>query len=421
MSDIALLSVFTDYDNYKTYSHQVKESSLSPDIRMIYEAMKTWYTKHEAAFTKDELTAYVFHVLNPNMKDDKKKQITTFIDNIYSQDDMLVADIISSYATLQCAYDIEEIVNSIVDGTGSTLEEVQDRLDKHLEGTVEESTVLTIDSLPDLLKDADANRYKWSLDILNTVSGGAGAGDLVVIFGRPDTGKTALAITESLTFMKQFQEGKHLVFINNEEIEAKVLSRYITCAYDTTDDVVAKNWEAAIEKWKGDYGDRFIMHPASLNNKGAIMKTLDTYKPGCIVFNTLDKVNGVSKSDSEVKRLQVTYQWARDLANKYNCPVIGICQSNADGEGSKYMYQTNMAGSKTDKAGEADFIIGIGSQNTLECTEGINGKVTRFINVPKNKLTSGLDKYRREVYGVPVTFNRLTGRYSDQQQELSYY
>lgn len=73
-----------------------------------------------------------------------------------------------------------------------------------------------------------------------------------------------------------------------------------------------------------------------------------------------------------------------------------------------------------DNAGEADFIIGIGFETEPECTTGTKGRVIRYLSVPKNKLPSGVDLYTRELYGVPVMLNKITGKFEDMPNETSY-
>lgn len=68
-----------------------------------------------------------------------------------------------------------------------------------------------------------------------------------------------------------------------------------------------------------------------------------------------------------------------ELAKAY-CPVIGVSQSDASGEGKKWLNMDNVANAKTAKQAEADWILGIGrTHDTVD-------EYTRYFCISKNKL-----------------------------------
>ena len=92
----------------------------------------------------------------------------------------------------------------------------------------------------------------------------------------------------------------------------------------------------------------------------------------------MDKIQGFS-ADREDLRLGHTYIWARELAKVY-CPVIGVCQSDASGEGRRWLEMDNVANAKTAKQAEADWIVGIGK------THAESEETFRYLSICKNKL-----------------------------------
>ena len=61
-------------------------------------------------------------------------------------------------------------------------------------------------------------------------------------------------------------------------------------------------------------------------------------------------------------------------------PVIGVCQAGGTAEGKRYLDMNDIDSSHTAKQGEADWIIGIGKDNS-----GGYEKM-RYLSILKNKL-----------------------------------
>ena len=89
---------------------------------------------------------------------------------------------------------------------------------------------------------------------------------------------------------------------------------------------------------------------------------------------------GCNREAAEHLRLGKVYKWARNLAKKYG-PTIAVSQASEVADSVKYITQSMLRGSKTDKAAEADLIITIGRQTEDDGT--------RYIHIPKNKLYGG--------------------------------
>jgi hypothetical protein len=148
---------------------------------------------------------------------------------------------------------------------------------------------------------------------------------------------------------------------------------------------------------------------AGLNNAKLLVPLFRDLNPAMIVFDQLDKVVGFdSKSkggERDDLRLGALYQWARELSHEYG-PVIAASQASDTAEGEQWIYQNQLRGSRTDKAGEADAIITIGKVH--EPTK----ENTRYIHVPKNKLHGGTRSIEKERHGKwEVTIKPEIARY----------
>jgi replicative DNA helicase len=105
--------------------------------------------------------------------------------------------------------------------------------------------------------------------------------------------------------------------------------------------------------------------------------------------------------------LTAAYQWAREQAKTY-CPVIGVCQAGATAENKKYLSMDDIAESKTGKAGEADWILGIGK------VHDDHNPNKRYLSILKNKLTGDEDTIEELRHGkVEVEICPTIARYGD--------
>jgi hypothetical protein len=148
-----------------------------------------------------------------------------------------------------------------------------------------------------------------------------------------------------------------------------------------------------------------IFDSAAIHRK-QVEQLVEQYQPGLVVFDQLDKIKGF-EDDREDLRLGSIYIWAREIAKGY-CPVIGVSQADATGEGKKYLSMDNVANAKTAKQAEADWILGIGkTHNDAE-------EYTRYFNISKNKLAGDPDTDPERRHGkAQVTIDPVIARYQD--------
>jgi replicative DNA helicase len=147
-------------------------------------------------------------------------------------------------------------------------------------------------------------------------------------------------------------------------------------------------------------GRLLILKQYECNSVHQLDVLFEEYNPCCVIVDQLDKVAGFGKSEREDLRLGALYGWARSVAAKYG-PVIAVSQLDADAEGVPYPGFERLRGSKTDKQGEADLIIMLGSED--------RSKTTRCIHTPKNKLDGADEMHRHAKWEVP--FDPIHARY----------
>jgi hypothetical protein len=260
--------------------------------------------------------------------------------------------------------------------------------------------------LDDLLRK---DGLEWRLEDLNRSVGPVHFGDVVLIGARPEVGKTTFLTAELTHMTAQLPEGKHALWINNEEARKKILVRLRQSALaqsvgDLASDP-AKAEKAYAKAMKGHRID--VVHDTALTTSG-VERLLKTGQYGIVGFNLLDKVRGfsVKGEDNEVARLRALGVWVRGLADKYNVAVFALAQADASAEGQRNLHQGQLYGTKTGLVAESDAQIMIGKDNA----PGLGGR--RFINVVRNKLPGGPRTAPSNRHGVfEVAFDGERARY----------
>lgn len=176
-----------------------------------------------------------------------------------------------------------------------------------------------------------------------------------------------------------YQASSPVLWINNEEEGGKVLERMYQGCLGWTDEQLKIDVLRSEEKFLSMTKNNIVFKDSAELSKTAIERICKTLNPSLIIIDQLDKVKGFSdeRRDTQLGKI---YIWAREEAKKY-CPVIGVTQASASGEGKLWLTMEDIAESKTSKAAEADLIIGIGKKNE-QGYETIRG-----LNLIKNKLT----------------------------------
>ena len=229
-------------------------------------------------------------------------------------------------------------------------------------------------------------------------------GDFGFLMKRPETGGTAFLASE-VSYMLDQTDGT-IVWINNEEQDNKVALRVYQAYFGIPLSELTANAARYKALWNEKVGSKFKFFGLEYSSKANIEKINEKYKPTLIVYDQIDKIQGF-EADRDDLRLGAIYQWARELCKPYGA-AIGVTQADGSAEGVKYLNMSHTANSKTSKAAEADFILGIGKTHNPE------QESSRFISICKNKLIGDMDSLPQFRHGhMEVLIKPQIMRYED--------
>ncbi len=381
MNYLYLIKQLFCYETYLKYRHHIKIEKDQREIYYLFKALDQLMEKFGKDISFEDYALWV----QVNLGNDYAQYIQLLKET--STDKTILEASLNEIKTRSLAYKLAELALAASEGK-RTKEELLDFLQQFDESDstkVQESPFIST-SLSELYDDAYKHPgLRWRLRSLNQSLGSLRGGDFGFIFARPETGKTTFLADQGTYFTEQLDEsdGPGLWF-NNEEQHKKVMLRCIQAALGLSMQEIAKDIKGYEEQYKRITKDKLKLPNFDTTHKREMEAICKDVKPSFIIIDQVSKVRGFN-NDREDLRLGAAFEWARDLAKEFDCPVIGVNQADGSGEGKKYLDMSNVANSKTAVQAEADFILGIGKSND----QGF--ELIRHMNISKNKLMGDED------------------------------
>ena len=380
--ELSIIKLFLQYEYWNKYAASVNVEWFDKDLKVLYRCLNSHYTvtQDPKDLTVDDLSLLLFSNTNQNLEylqgvlsHLKEMQIqpelaVSYINSLYTKQKLLAVALLAYEVSegKKPSKDLEDLLaeKSVFDTNNTVLEEEE---------------IFTPNSLLSLLdKQQKEPGLRWRLSALNKSLGPLRKGDAGLVFARVETGKTTFLCSEVSYFLTQLN-GENCLFINNEEQNEKVVMRLIQGYFGVP--------YSELIKHASKYDKEFIEHTKNslrfvggleYSNRKTIEKLCRQLNPKLIVIDQTDKIQGFV-NDREDLRLGAIYQWTRELAKEYG-PTINVCQADGTGENVRYLTMSNVSNSKTSKAAELDWILGIGT------THDSGWEAIRFLNISKNKL-----------------------------------
>jgi replicative DNA helicase len=374
MLQLIIIKNLLIYEVYNKYRRYIKIGKDNKELIELYRVLDGLFTTYKRTLSPEEYSLAV--LLRHPEYGDLLKQIES--SNI-SQD--IIEDSVKQLVEQGQAYDLALVAIEVSEGKKpfDTISNMYEGFDK--KEIVKETSFVT-DDLEELYEETRHKKgLRWRLQTLNTMLGSIRKGDFGFIYARPEVGKTTFLASE-VTHMAT-QTDKPFVWFNFEEQGSKVKIRLyqasLACDLTKLYSDRPRAYAEFIKRTKGN----IKLYDSAFTNRTQIEAICKEIDPALIIFDPIDKVKGF-KNDREDLRLGEIYIWARELAKTY-CPVIGVCQADSTAEGKKWLDMGNTANSKTSKASEADWILGIGHSHELGLEH------IRYLHLSKNKLTGDED------------------------------
>jgi replicative DNA helicase len=399
-----VIKVFLVKDIFDKYQGVIDSSYIKNNFR---ELFKVWTSltelmssaESDKTVTDLELSYYTNY---PSDLSDLTKDIFTAL-QATQVDPSAVLRYLEAFSQYKLAQKVSETAIQVMEGY-KDFSELNELIQASNTKSLEESIFVT-----DNLEDLYAQTYKdqglrWRLETLNKSLGSLRTGDFGFVFARPEVGKTTFLASE-VTHMAT-QTDKPILWFNNEEQGNKVKIRCFQAALGLDTNQLFQDRETSSARYESLVGDRIRIYDSASIHRRDIERIVKHTQPALIVIDQIDKIKGFDEDRQDLE-LGAIYIWARELA-KEHCPVIGICQAGASGEGKKYLTMDDVVNAKTSKQAEADWILGIGKEH------GAGMEDVRGFYLSKNKLHGDVDTLPALRHGkLDVMIEPDVARYKD--------
>jgi len=233
----------------------------------------------------------------------------------------------------------------------------------------------------------DSSTISLGLPTLDKMcEGGARPGHHVLVFARPEIGKTLITLNMVRSFVER---ERTCLYIGNEDPMPDLVLRFVGGLTRRTKEEIRRSPRESLDLAKSRNYDFFIGAPLSPGSYPEIVRLCDKYQPQVVVLDQLRNLN--VGDDNRVVALEKAAIGARNLAKSLGVLVVSVTQAGDSAEGRSHLELSDIDFSKTGIPGAIDLAVGIGASNEDKRYN------FRTINVSKNKLGGIHDSFQIRV------------------------
>lgn len=227
----------------------------------------------------------------------------------------------------------------------------------------------------------------------NKLGGGLAPGDSVVVYARPEIGKTLLVIAGFA--VPAARSGARVLYLGNEEPIARTVQRAVASFCCKTTDECAANAEKAIAAAE-KRGIRNIafrhLDPGTLAQVESAVRATE---PSLVIVDQIRNI--LHRGDSSTVRMEEVQKSIRAMASRYGFAAVSVTQAGDSAEGKAMLTMGDVDSSNTGVPGACDVMIGIGATDSMKETP------RRMLSFPKNKIGHTHE-------GIVVSFDKARNR-----------
>ena len=223
----------------------------------------------------------------------------------------------------------------------------------------------------------DKNLIRMLPSSLNDrLEGGMRRGHHVVVFARPEVGKTMFVINLMSGFLR---DGHTVLYVGNEDPLPDIVMRVIARMTNMPSEEIRADPDKADELARQAGYDNLILASLCPGTPREIEGLVLEYKPDVVVVDQLRNLH--VHEESRVIQLEKSATAMRNLGKRYDVLVVSVTQAGDSASGKGVLDMGDVDFSNTGIPAQADLMIGIGMSQQDE----LAGR--RVISLPKNKRT----------------------------------
>ena len=369
-------------DFFKETEEVVSKDMFANGVGTIFETISSAQKKYDSDIDVNTLLE-LHRSKYPALPDSSREPIEDVIkelDRYKPSNKIILKDLIIDFWKKDKAHKISDLSADIWLGNSDDFIALRTLVDSAIENTPEEEGNFqeVKDDVQDYINGWDQGfEFRFDLQSLADKIGGAGRGNLGIIFARPETGKTTFCTYLVAEYIRQ---GFKVAYFANEEPGRLVKGRVFSAYLKRSIDEMKQNIEHSMEVYRNEIEPNLKLLEGRGITLQEIEKFVDIHKPDVVMVDQLDKVvisGNFSRTDEKLRAL---YESSRAIAKKQQVLLWSVSQASYDAQGRQEVDFSMLENSRTGKAAEADIIIGIGKNY------GEEEDYIRHLCVSKNKL-----------------------------------
>lgn len=228
------------------------------------------------------------------------------------------------------------------------------------------------------------------------LGGGLLPGHNVVLFARPEAGKTALALSIGVSAAMR---GHRVLYVINEDDVRDLAVRAMTNCLNCTADRIREDTDSAVRAALKRGLGNLILREASPGSLKELEGMVRQHKPSILIVDQLRNLR-IGKADNYTQGLDHNAQGIRAIGKRNNIVTISTTQAGDSARNKAVLDDGDIDSSNTGIPGAADVLLGMGVNDTLRSAgqriisvcknkaSGKHGYFTVAINEPSSKVKS---------------------------------
>lgn len=390
-----LLSIFINsreaYDKMNSF---IEERDLDINSKAIYKEIAAYYDLDAGAKSVDK------ELLKAHLKRKYAKFSDEFEKIIDNLPDISESNVIKAFLATKRELLGDKLMQALNTGNDSVAKGLMDEWQKFLSAEAIDTKgneIITEFDIEGMVTKQKQPEFRLRPKSLNDeYGGGADRGEHVIIFGRPNSGKSLLCLNNVAGWIS---DGHKILYIGNEDRPDKLIMRLVWRLSGMTKMETLESPRKASKKANARGLQKNLIFAALCPGTFSKIKSLiEEHEPDIVV---LDQIRNIDmKSDGLTEKLESAAIAARNIAKYYEVLFVSVTQAGASGSGKLVLEMEDIDSSKTGIQAAADLIIGVGSN------ESYDSRGMREISTPKNK--EGDDHFH-----VPVRIDTQRTKVSD--------
>lgn len=207
------------------------------------------------------------------------------------------------------------------------------------------------------------------------LGGGLLRGHHMLVFARPETGKSLITINMTRGFL---EDGLTVVYVGNEDPQEAMRTRVITSLLDKPKVALMEYTNEQIKAMTSEAGgDNFIFVHMSPGTFSQIRGLCKQFRPDVLIVDQIRNIH--TGADGLVIGQERAGMEMRNIAAEFNLLAISVAQAGESASDKLVLGLSDIDSSKTGLPASLDVMVGIGVNEEYER----RGK--RMVSLPKNK------------------------------------